>query len=155
MVDEGYDIIVAGHAFGCGSSREEAPRAIKGAGVKAVIARSFAFIYSRNQPSLALLGIVILDDKFYEGQTEGTNLTIDLGRKVVERQDTAAVFPFQLSTIEEALVTGGGVGEMYKQIGVPLFRLLLQKNKRKTLPVASREAVIEGSCSTQAAQLAW
>jgi homoaconitate hydratase len=46
---EGYNIVVGGIGFGSGSSREEAPRALKGAGIKAVIAKSFAYIYSRNQ----------------------------------------------------------------------------------------------------------
>jgi len=48
-VKEGNTIIVAGAGFGSGSSREEAPRALKGAGIKAVIAKSYAYIYSRNQ----------------------------------------------------------------------------------------------------------
>ena len=51
-VEQGYDIIVAGVGFGSGSSREEAPRAIKGSGVKAVIAKSYAYIYGRNQVCL-------------------------------------------------------------------------------------------------------
>jgi homoaconitate hydratase len=48
-VKEGYNIVVGGTGFGSGSSREEAPRALKGAGVKVVIAKSYAYIYSRNQ----------------------------------------------------------------------------------------------------------
>ena len=48
-VKEGYNIVVGGSGFGSGSSREEAPRALKGAGVKVVIAKSYAYIYSRNQ----------------------------------------------------------------------------------------------------------
>ena len=42
------DIIVAGENFGCGSSREHAPIAIKASGIKAVIAKSFARIFFRN-----------------------------------------------------------------------------------------------------------
>jgi 3-isopropylmalate/(R)-2-methylmalate dehydratase small subunit len=42
------DVIVAGENFGCGSSREHAPLAIKGAGVSCVVARSFARIFYRN-----------------------------------------------------------------------------------------------------------
>lgn len=52
-VKEG-DIIVAGKNFGCGSSREHAPLAIKGCGVKAVIARSFAAIFFRNAINIGL-----------------------------------------------------------------------------------------------------
>jgi 3-isopropylmalate/(R)-2-methylmalate dehydratase small subunit len=48
------DIIVAGKNFGCGSSREHAPIAIKGAGIQAVIAKSFARIFYRNAFDIGL-----------------------------------------------------------------------------------------------------
>jgi len=48
------DIIVAGENFGCGSSREHAPRALKGCGIHAVIAKSFAAIFFRNAVNLGL-----------------------------------------------------------------------------------------------------
>ncbi len=48
------DIIVAGKNFGCGSSREHAPMAIKGAGVACVVAESFARIFFRNAFNMAL-----------------------------------------------------------------------------------------------------
>src|SRR6185312_9132033 len=48
------DIIVAGKNFGCGSSREHAPIAIKAAGVKAVVAESFARIFYRNAINIGL-----------------------------------------------------------------------------------------------------
>ena len=46
-VQQGFNIVVAGAGFGSGSSREEAPRALKGSGVKCVIAKSYAYIYGR------------------------------------------------------------------------------------------------------------
>ncbi|MGZ7049342.1 MAG: LeuD/DmdB family oxidoreductase small subunit, partial [Methanobacterium sp.] len=48
------DIIVGGRNFGCGSSREHAPIAIKGAGIAAVVAESFARIFYRNSINLGL-----------------------------------------------------------------------------------------------------
>lgn len=48
------DIIVAGENFGCGSSREQAPLSIKGSGIDAVIAKSFARIFFRNAINIGL-----------------------------------------------------------------------------------------------------
>ena len=48
------DIIVAGRNFGCGSSREHAPRALMGAGVSCVVAKSFARIFYRNAINIGL-----------------------------------------------------------------------------------------------------
>ncbi len=53
-VQEG-DILVAGSNFGCGSSREQAPIALKAAGVSAVVAKSFARIFFRNAINIGLL----------------------------------------------------------------------------------------------------
>jgi len=48
------DIVIAGRNFGCGSSREHAPRALMGAGVSCVIAKSFARIFFRNSINIGL-----------------------------------------------------------------------------------------------------
>jgi 3-isopropylmalate/(R)-2-methylmalate dehydratase small subunit len=52
------DVIVAGNNFGCGSSREHAPLALKGAGVRIVVAKSFARIFYRNAVNIGLLPLV-------------------------------------------------------------------------------------------------
>lgn len=74
-VDVG-DIIVADKNFGCGSSREHAPIAIKGAGVACVIARSFARIFYRNAINI---GLPILEcDEAIDAINEGDQVEIDL-----------------------------------------------------------------------------
>src|SRR5271156_3870511 len=56
---------------------------LAGAGVQAVIAKSFAFIYGRNQPSLGLLGITTSDDAFFEAGTEGEEIMIDMPTRTI------------------------------------------------------------------------
>lgn len=68
VADGSTVVVVAGEAFGIGSSREKVVNALKGTSVDAVIAKSFVFIYFRNQPSLGLLGFVMPEDGgVYEG----------------------------------------------------------------------------------------
>jgi 3-isopropylmalate/(R)-2-methylmalate dehydratase small subunit len=70
------DIIVGGENFGCGSSREHAPLAIKGAGVSCVIAKSFARIFYRNGINV---GLPILEcPESVEETEQGDQLTVDL-----------------------------------------------------------------------------
>ena len=69
------DIIVAGKNFGCGSSREHAPLAIKGCGVAAVIAPSFAAIFYRNAINIGLPFLELGDTSKID---EGDELEIDL-----------------------------------------------------------------------------
>jgi 3-isopropylmalate/(R)-2-methylmalate dehydratase small subunit len=66
-VKEG-DVIVGGRNFGCGSSREHAPLALIGAGVKVVVARSFARIFFRNSINVGVLPVVCPDsDRIADG----------------------------------------------------------------------------------------
>ncbi|MFH1768828.1 MAG: 3-isopropylmalate dehydratase small subunit [Candidatus Omnitrophota bacterium] len=69
------DIIVAGKNFGCGSSREHAPWAIKGCGISLVIAKSFARIFYRNSINL---GLPILISSDTDNLFGGDMLSVDL-----------------------------------------------------------------------------
>jgi 3-isopropylmalate/(R)-2-methylmalate dehydratase small subunit len=55
------DVIVAGRNFGCGSSREHAPLALKGTGIRVILAQSFARIFFRNAINVGLLPLVCAD----------------------------------------------------------------------------------------------
>jgi 3-isopropylmalate/(R)-2-methylmalate dehydratase small subunit len=73
-VKEG-DVIVGGRNFGCGSSREHAPLALVGAGVKVVVARSFARIFFRNSVNVGVLPVVCPEaDKIADGAKIVLNL---------------------------------------------------------------------------------
>lgn len=68
------DIIVAGFNFGCGSSREHAPLALKGAKVKCIIAKSFARIFFRNSINI---GLPLLECPETERIEEGDHIEVD------------------------------------------------------------------------------
>jgi 3-isopropylmalate/(R)-2-methylmalate dehydratase small subunit len=75
------DVIVAGNNFGCGSSREHAPVAIRAAGVGCVIARSFARIFYRNAVNLGLP--VIRCAEAVGALAEGDECTVDLSTGII------------------------------------------------------------------------
>ena len=102
-VQEG-DVIVAGENFGCGSSREHAPLALKGAGVSCVVASSFARIFYRNAINV---GLPILEAPAAAAAAEaGHRLEIDLQGGTIQDVDTGAVYaaepypPFMMNIIE-------------------------------------------------------
>lgn len=114
-VKEG-DIIVAGNNFGCGSSRENAPIAIKGAGVSCVIAKSFARIFYRNSINI---GLPILESEQAVDSTEtGDELRVDLTTGTVEnltkgKSFSSAPFP---EKIQEIIHLGGMVNFVKKRL---------------------------------------
>ncbi len=74
------DIIVAGENFGCGSSREHAPIAIKGCGISVVIAKSFARIFFRNAINI---GLPIIETDFVEKISQHDILEVDFDQGVI------------------------------------------------------------------------
>ena len=77
-VREGRTIVVAGTGWGTGSSREHAVWALQGAGVKAVIAKGFAFIHRRNLVNEALPHLVVDDPAFHDLAVEDASVEIDV-----------------------------------------------------------------------------
>jgi homoaconitate hydratase len=118
----GANILVAGESFGSGSSREPAPKALQAAGIQAVIAKSYAFIYGRNQANNGLLGIKLNDEEFYELAKEGEEVTIDVSNHVI--RCGGKTFSFRLDPIQQELLSSGGLIKVYKQFGAELFKKL-------------------------------
>ena len=121
---EGGNIVVAGEAFGCGSSREVAVTALQGCKIQVVIAKSFSFIYGRNQPNLGLLGIVMGDAAFYDVATDGTEISVDLDNLKIDVQtvDGTNAFPFAISAMERQLFECGGITDAWKKWGSTLWK---------------------------------
>lgn len=84
------DVIVAGANFGCGSSREHAPIALKAAGVGAVVASSFARIFFRNAINIGLP--VLESPEAVEALEEGREVLIDTDAGVISDSSTGRQF---------------------------------------------------------------
>ena len=111
------DIIVAGANFGCGSSREHAPLAIKAAGVACIVAESFARIFYRNAINI---GLPILEcPEAVAATAAGQVLEVDLGTGTIRNLETDQSFqatpypPFMLDLI----AAGGLVGYTRRKMG--------------------------------------
>jgi len=101
------DVIVAGNNFGCGSSREHAPLAIKGAGIAVVIASSFARIFFRNAINI---GLPILEcPEAVAGAHQGDALQVDLASGRIENVTTGQTFQAQAypDSILRIIAAGG------------------------------------------------
>jgi aconitate hydratase/homoaconitate hydratase len=119
----GADLIVAGEGWGSGSSREQAVWALQGAGVRAVLARSFAFIHKRNLVNEALPYLVVTDDEFYRLADEGAEIEVDLaaGRVRAGGREFAASAQ---SPIARALQREGGLVPAIQHHGREVFERL-------------------------------
>lgn len=101
------DIIVAGKNFGCGSSREHAPIAIKYAGVSCVIAKSFARIFYRNAINI---GLPIFEcPEAVDGIEEGHQVQVDAGTGIITDLTTGQQYqakPFP-EFMQQIIAAGG------------------------------------------------
>lgn len=108
------DFVVAGENFGCGSSREHALLALRGAGISAVIAKSFARIFFRNAINTGLPLLICAE---IARISDGESLEIDIGRGVIHNLTNgdfykATPLPSFLMNIVEA----GGLVEYTKRL---------------------------------------
>jgi 3-isopropylmalate/(R)-2-methylmalate dehydratase small subunit len=112
------DILMAGENFGCGSSRENAPLAIKGAGVACVIARSYARIFFRNSINI---GLPILEStEAVDGTDDGDQLSIDVEKGFIHnitKNKTFQSIPFP-DEIKQIIDVGGMIPFVRKQLGI-------------------------------------
>ena len=103
------DFVVAGENFGCGSSREHAPIALKHAGITAVLALSFARIFYRNSVDGAHLLPIEIDNDAYKNISDKDQLEIDISRgevKNITKNKTYKMKPFP-ELIRKIIDAGG------------------------------------------------
>ena len=108
------DFIVAGRNFGCGSSREQAPRALSAAGIWGVLAQSFARIFFRNAINCGLAALEC-DTSLIE---DGDELEIDLlTGKVVDHSRGIEIKTQPLPPVMVDILKEGGLIEYFKKYG--------------------------------------
>ena len=115
------DILLAGSNFGCGSSREHAPLAIKTAGVSVVVARSFARIFYRNAFNI---GLPLLEcDEAVARFSEGSRLTVDIESGEIRDPDQSVrVYAKPIPEFMREMIQAGGLVEYIKARGGTLLR---------------------------------
>jgi 3-isopropylmalate/(R)-2-methylmalate dehydratase small subunit len=108
------DVVVAGSNFGCGSSREHAPVALKGAGVSAVVASSFARIFFRNAINTGLP--IVTCPELVEVTESGDELVIEVSDGTVENITRGVRFESEpLPAFILEIVNCGGLVEWVKR----------------------------------------
>jgi 3-isopropylmalate/(R)-2-methylmalate dehydratase small subunit len=108
------DIMVATTNFGCGSSREHAPIAIKAAGITAVIAKSFARIFFRNAINM---GLPLLEsEEAVDDIKDGDTVEVDLAKGTIKNQRTGHTFTAKpYPEFMSELIAAGGLIEYTKK----------------------------------------
>ncbi len=118
----GATIVVAGEGWGSGSSREQAVWALQGAGIQAIIARSYAFIHKRNLVNEALPFLVIHDPRFYELAVEGAELEVNLETGVIRHVSSGEEFHADsVTAMVRALQAEGGLVPAVQRHGANVF----------------------------------
>ena len=108
------DFLVAGENFGCGSSREQAPAALKASGLSAVIAKSFARIFYRNAFNVGLC-LVECETNYIDDMDE---LELDLEKNIVRNISKGVNIEIKpVPKIMKKILEKGGIVEYFKEYG--------------------------------------
>jgi 3-isopropylmalate/(R)-2-methylmalate dehydratase small subunit len=114
------DVIVAGDNFGCGSSREHAPVALKAAGLGAVVARSFARIFYRNAINIGLP--ILICPEVWEHAAEGEEVEVDPAAGIIRLPRQGLEFAARpLPAFALAIIRAGGIVNYVREQGDLIF----------------------------------
>lgn len=124
-VRRGQTIVVAGQGWGSGSSREQAVWALQGAGIKLVIAKSYAFIHKRNLVNEALPFLVVTDEAFHAAVADDTELSVNVNTGEITLPLSGKKFQAEpLTAIVKSLLRENGLVPAIKRHGAQVFELL-------------------------------
>lgn len=113
-----YPIVIAGENFGCGSSREHAPIALGAAGVKAVVAQSYARIFFRNCTSTGELYPWESVDRLCDGFETGQEVTIDFEQNLLVNHTLGREYSLQPLGEVAPVIDAGGIFAYARQTGM-------------------------------------
>ena len=113
-----YSIIVAGKNFGCGSSREHAPAALQIAGLKAVVAPSFARIFYRNAVDGGFLIPVESCDKLVSNFHTGDRVVLDVDQGFIRHAASETKYETKPLGEVENIISAGGIFAYARQTGL-------------------------------------
>jgi 3-isopropylmalate/(R)-2-methylmalate dehydratase small subunit len=107
-------VLVGGRNFGCGSSREHAPLAIKASGISAIIAKSVARIFYRNSFNIGLP--VLESEEAVDAIEEGDEISVDLTTgEIVSRSNNGRFFAKPIPEFMDKIIQAGGLVEFIKK----------------------------------------
>lgn len=103
------DVVLGGSNFGCGSSREQAPRVLKALGVQVVVAKSYARIFYRNAINIGLPALICAD--IYDAAHQGDAAEVDLEAGTITLRDGTAYACTKLPRHMQQILSAGGLIE--------------------------------------------
>ncbi len=113
-----FDIIVGGKNFGCGSSREHAPLALQVAGVKAIIAQSYARIFYRNSVDGGFLMPLESVENIHRSFSTGDSVVIDTEKNTLKNSTTGKSYTLRPLGDAAEIVNAGGIFAYARKIGM-------------------------------------
>ena len=106
------DFLVAGENFGCGSSREQAPLALKAVGLKAIVAKSFARIFYRNALNVGLY-LLECNTNYID---DGDELELDMDRNILKNKSKGLNVNFKaVPPLAKKILAEGGIVQYFKK----------------------------------------
>ena len=113
-----YAIVIAGRNFGCGSSREHAPVSLGAAGVRAVVAESFARIFFRNCIATGELYPVETSERLCDTLSTGDRVVVDLAAGSLTVPDSGRTFPLGALGDAKGVIDRGGLFQYARDTGM-------------------------------------